>query len=181
VTTDALTSLLPRRRPTRANSDLSSDESSEEDSDASEERGNDDDELVYAGRTRSRARPLGGSSSKAAGKQTTAKESEEQPSVAAKKRRAARRTYGSRSLNSDKENEGEEDDLEDSIEVGGSGENTFAPLADDAFDATEDSVMMAERLGEELKNAARKFKEVDKWELSFEEAADQPSSPKDAR
>jgi hypothetical protein len=180
VTTVALTSLLPRRRPTRANSDVSSNGSSEEDSDASDERGNDDDELVFAGRTRSRARPLGGSSSKAAGKQTTAKESEGQPSAAAKKRRAARRTYGSRSLNSDKENE-EEDDAEDSIEVSGSGENTFAPLADDAFDATEDSIMMAERLGEELKNAARKFKEVDKWELSFEEATDQPSSPKDAR
>jgi len=36
-------------------------------------------------------------------------------------------------------------------------------------------------VGKELKRAARRFEEVDKWELEFEEVMDSSSSPKDAR
>lgn len=45
----------------------------------------------------------------------------------------------------------------------------------------ENSEEMEKRIGKELKRAARKFKEVDKWELEFEEVTASSSSPKDAR
>jgi hypothetical protein len=40
---------------------------------------------------------------------------------------------------------------------------------------------LEKRVGRELKVAARKFEEVDKWELEFEEVTASTSSPKDAR
>jgi hypothetical protein len=40
---------------------------------------------------------------------------------------------------------------------------------------------LEKRVGRELKAAARKFQEVDKWELEFEEVTASSSSPKDAR
>jgi hypothetical protein len=68
---------------------------------------------------------------------------------------------------SDKENE--EVDPDDSL----------APLPDD--DASpENSQELEKRVGHELKKAARKFEEVDKWELEFEDDTGS-SSPKDAR
>ncbi|KOS17200.1 hypothetical protein ESCO_006068 [Escovopsis weberi] len=59
------------------------------------------------------------------------------------------------------------------------GESRFVPLADDTFDdgaGPSKEVMTAE----ELRQASRKFKEVDKWELDFEEV-NQASSPQDGR
>jgi hypothetical protein len=123
---------------------------------------NDDDELSYAqsrGRSKRRTRPLGNVSNAAAkGKESA-------------KGKGGKRTYGSRI--SDKENE------EDSIVVGGSEDEAAAEEEEVAPDP-ETSQMMLERLGEELKNAAQKFKEVDKWELEFEEVTE-PSSPGTAR
>ncbi|TVY41576.1 hypothetical protein LOCC1_G004220 [Lachnellula occidentalis] len=81
----------------------------------------------------------------------------------------AKRTYASRTtVTSDKENEVDPDD-------------SLAPLPDDDGNASpENSQEMEERLGKELKEAARKFQEVDKWELEFEDVTGS-SSPKDAR
>lgn len=153
VTTADLASLLPRRRHKQV----------EASSDAEEDTltlDNDDDELSYAQpkRTRKTARPLGNASnSTAKGKQPA--------------RKGGKRTYGSRV--SDKENEG----LEDSIEVDGDEE---AAEGEEVIPDDETSQVMLERLGEELEDAAKKFKEVDKWELEFEEVTE-PSSPGNAR
>ncbi|TVY81561.1 hypothetical protein LSUE1_G002806 [Lachnellula suecica] len=77
-------------------------------------------------------------------------------------------TYGARpNTASDKENE--EVDPDDSL----------APIPDDANGSPENSQELEERVGKELKKAARKFEEVDKWELEFEEDTGS-SSPKDA-
>jgi hypothetical protein len=81
-------------------------------------------------------------------------------------------TYGSRAnAMSDKENE--EIDPDDSL----------APLPDDVEvgEGTENSQELETRVGKELKRAARKFEEVDKWELDFEEVTASSSSPRDAR
>lgn len=121
---------------------------------------NDDDELSYAqprGRSKRRARPLGNASNVAAAKG-------KQPA----KGKGGKRTYGSRV--SDKEN------VEDSIVVGASEDEATAGEEEETALDPETSQMMLERLGEELKSAAKKFKEVDKWELEFEEVTE-PSSP----
>jgi hypothetical protein len=122
---------------------------------------NDDDELSYAqprGRGKKSA-PLGNASNPSAkGKQPV-------------RDKRTKRTYGSRAF-SDKENE-----EEDTIVAAGS-EDEAAEEEQEV--APETSQMILERLGEELKSAAKKFKEVDKWELEFEEVTE-PSSPGNAR
>lgn len=87
--------------------------------------------------------------------------------AAAPGKRTTKRTYGSRRFDVDEENVAEGD----SIEVS-------EPLDDTAFDAdaNEDTTTMTTgSLPAELKAAAKKFKEVDKWELDFEEVVE-PSS-----
>ncbi|KAL1873972.1 hypothetical protein VTK73DRAFT_673 [Phialemonium thermophilum] len=159
VTSADLASLLPRRRHKHT-------ESNPFDLTLSDESGS-DDELSYrrsrsVSRARRPARPLGNASN------SRAKE-RQVPAV----QKSVRRTYGSHT--SDKENQEAEEEI------------VVHPDGDDAAEdsesqelPTETSEMMRERLGEELKNAARKFQEVDKWELEFEEDT-QSSSPKDAR
>lgn len=98
--------------------------------------------------------------------------------VAAAQAAAVKQTYGSRraaapSL-SDKENgdnnaevsEGEVDP-----------DDSLAPVQD----SIEDSSVLEERLGKELKIAKRKFEDVDQWEMEFEDMTANSSSPKDAR
>ena len=154
VMTAALTSLLPqRRRKTRGDGD------SEEELDTST-LGHDDDELgATSRRTRAQraARPLAAAVDGASAQQTSKKTTT----------KASRRKYGSRTL-SDKENE------EDEVEV------AVSPLPDDTFDLSEGADTTLE-VAEELKQAAKKFKEVDKWELEFEEVTPHPSSPQNAR
>ncbi|OBT64659.1 hypothetical protein VE03_05889 [Pseudogymnoascus sp. 23342-1-I1] len=98
--------------------------------------------------------------------------------VAAAQAAAAKHTYGSRraaapSL-SDKENG------DNSAEVS-EGEidpdDSLAPVQD----SVEDSSVLEERLGKELKIAKRKFEDVDQWEMEFEDMTANSSSPKDAR
>jgi hypothetical protein len=48
-------------------------------------------------------------------------------------------------------------------------------------DSPEHSQELEQRIGKELKKAARKFEEVDKWEMEFEDVTASSSSPKDAR
>jgi hypothetical protein len=156
VTTAELESLLPRHRHKQKKKDLFDVSSDTEEGALTFD--NDDDELSYAHtrKTKKSTRPLrDASKNRSKGKrQVTGK--------------GAKRTYGSK--NSDKENDDEEE--EDTITVGGDrgndGDNEVSP-------ESETSQMMLERMGEELKNAAKKFKEVDKWELEFEEIPE-PSS-----
>ncbi|KAG9246956.1 hypothetical protein BJ878DRAFT_241828 [Calycina marina] len=84
-----------------------------------------------------------------------------------KPKSASKRTYGSKRATSDKEND-EEHGPDDSL----------APLADDE---SENSQELEKRVGKELKLAAKKFAEVDKWEMEFEDVAASSSSPKNAR
>jgi hypothetical protein len=161
VTTADLASLLPRRRHkvVAPSSDAEDDPFALDD---------DDDELSHAqprGRTMRPARPLGNASNAAPkGKQP-----------AATKGKGPKRTYGSRAALSDKENEDEEEDT-----IVAAGSEAEAAEEENELPDAETSQMMLERLGEELKNAAKKFKEVDKWELEFEEVTE-PSSPGNAR
>ncbi|KAF3356625.1 hypothetical protein VdG1_06248 [Verticillium dahliae VDG1] len=158
VTTADLAGLLPRRRR-RKEDDAGSD--SEVDNSG---LGQDDDELSYldarASRRRARTTPLKRSSTNRPASRSTRAVATTAGAPAAR-----RRTYGRRS--SDKENTDDEEE-----------EGSFSPAPDDTFDATpeEGDVTGAD----ELKNAVTKFKEVDKWELEFEELT-QSSSPSGAR
>lgn len=82
-------------------------------------------------------------------------------------KRTTRRTYGSRRF--DKEDTIEGDEMEVNAEAS-------TPLDDTAFEAdVNDETTTTLGLSAELKAASRKFKEVDKWELEFEEVVE-PSS-----
>lgn len=79
-------------------------------------------------------------------------------------------TYGSRpNATSDKENEEYDPD------------HSLAPLPDDVDgDARHESGQVVDN-EKELKEAAKKFKEVDQWELEFEDVTASSSSPMGAR
>jgi hypothetical protein len=80
-------------------------------------------------------------------------------------------TYGARG-NATYDKENEEHDPDDSL----------GPLPDgEENDSPEHSQELEQRIGKELKKAARKFEEVDKWEMEFEDVTASSSSPKDAR
>ena len=81
--------------------------------------------------------------------------------------------YGPRPAPTTSDKENEEVDPNDSL----------APLPDDedANASPEDSQELEKRVGKELKRAARKFEEVDKWQLEFEEYTASSSSPNYAR
>ncbi|KAF4581864.1 ATP-dependent RNA helicase MRH4, mitochondrial [Ophiocordyceps camponoti-floridani] len=81
----------------------------------------------------------------------------------------AKKTYRRRC--SDKENQSHEEATDEE-------ESALVPLPDDTFD--DDTLGVPVASTDELKKAARKFKEVDKWELEFEEVTES-SSPQDAR
>jgi hypothetical protein len=161
VTTADLTALLPRRR-TRA-SNRNSDSNDPFDLDASEDEryeaaANDEDEVSYV---QSRATRKKKAPSKAAANRKG------KVAQAAGNKKRSLRTYGS--VNDDKENDAVEEEIV--VENGGDGieeEEAELPVA-------ETSQMMVERVGEELQKAAKKFKEVDKWELSFEAVAESSS------
>ncbi|UKZ54917.1 hypothetical protein TrVGV298_008731 [Trichoderma virens] len=98
---------------------------------------------------------------------------------------ARRRKRGSRSRHSsDKENAENDgrgrDSNESEDEDEGEGGSRFIPLADNTFDDAAAGGSTNAIPTEELKQASSKFKEVDKWELDFEEVAE-PSSPQDGR
>ncbi|KAK1756249.1 hypothetical protein QBC47DRAFT_379533 [Echria macrotheca] len=174
VTTAELTALLPRRRQVsnkRKNHDAFDLESSDE-----TDRGHDEDELSYAADTRTiaarkrrAALAQKGATNRGAQKSSGEKENSAEATDKGQKKKPVVRTYGTRS--SDKENEEDQDDEEetdhgDVIELGSEAEDD---QPEPPSENTETSQMMEERLGVELKNAAKKFKEVDKWELAFEE------------
>ncbi|KAM0274983.1 hypothetical protein ACHAQH_007673 [Verticillium albo-atrum] len=158
MTTADLAGLLPRRRQRK---DADADSDTEVDNSGI---GQDDDELSYldarASRRRVRTTPLNRSTTNrpaSRGGRAVAPAGDAPP--------ARRRTYGRRA--SDKENAEDEDD-----------EGSFSPAPDDTFDATPEDGEVAG--ADELKNAVTKFKEVDKWELEYEEMT-QSSSPSGAR
>lgn len=174
-TTAALTGLLPRRRQRAARA--------ADDSDDDDEHvdisglGDDDDELTHLD-VRTRRRPARGAAARAKAVAANATASNKR-SAGGKQNasdtgrvgtRKSTRTYG---RVSDKENE--EAEVEAEVEAAGENENESEDLP-----ISEDSQMLVERVGEELKQAARKFQEVDKWSLEYENVIP-TSSPGGAR
>ncbi|KAK1598535.1 uncharacterized protein LY79DRAFT_537416 [Colletotrichum navitas] len=173
VTTADLTGLLPRRRHKKARDPYSVNDTDEEEVDASN-LAEHDDELSYVdSRTRSRrakAAPRDlGTANRPASRGAKAAASAERPRAAT---RSSTRTY-SRRL-SDKDNEAEEE----TTEAGAEGDS-FAPVPEDVPESQDSSDPT--RSADELKKAARKFKEVDRWELEFEEVTEGSSPNRDAR
>lgn len=163
MTTASLTGLLPRRRHrTRAEDETSSD--AEVDGSGLAQ---DDDELSYLdtrpSRRRAKTTPKQAAATRPGSRGGRAAAAKTVSPVA---RRTVKRTYSRRS--SDKENgSGDEGD-----------ETGLSPAPDDTFDGGEEE--SAESVAEELKNAVKKFAEVDRWEMEFEEMT-QSSSPSGAR
>lgn len=169
VTTADLTSLLPRRRHKPSNHSSHSNDpfdldGSEDDSYHVSAAGNDEDELSYvdsraARRTRAARPPLSKSASNRKDKE------------ARTSNKRNKRTYGS----NDKENEEVLDEIV--VNSGNDGADAEAERGHSELSEGETSEMMRERLGDELQKAAKKFKEVDKWELSFEVVSGSSSPP----
>lgn len=168
VTTAALTSLLPQRRPKSSGSrEDSSDPIDVESSDEIEVHG--EDELSYVD---SRAASRKSARNK---KNRKGKKADKSDSAQKDKGRKSVRTYGGSS--SDKENDDGEESDDEGLELG-------RVVGDDAprtWGNDENSQELEARLGEELKDAIKKFKEVDKWEMSFEEVTGSSSPMRDAR
>lgn len=175
LTTAELQSLLPqRRRRTRAPRDVYDIGSS-----GAEELGSDEDELSHL--TTATARTNRRTPAPGPRRAVTKLKSGKGRAAATA---AAKRTYGSRAAAaaaplSDKENgEGEGSDAGE-----GSGaelldpDDSLAPLRE----GEEESSELEARVGRELKEAKRKFEDVDRWEMEFEEVAASSSSQKDAR
>lgn len=149
LSTADLEALLPRRRRKARRGEHNLDD---EDSNISEQ------ELPPRAVKKKAAKPLKDSSK--------ANQSNKAKETTAPAKRATRRTYGSRRFDKENTAEGE------SIEVD---EEASMPLDDTAFEADVNDGDTTLGLGDELKAASRKFKEVDEWELDFEEVVE-PSS-----
>ncbi|KAK3940544.1 hypothetical protein QBC46DRAFT_313632 [Diplogelasinospora grovesii] len=189
ATTAELASLLPRRRHAqqkkkkKQRNDVYDVDGSEEEEESEEEEDEEQDELSYVADARANRR-------RKPSRQRPGSSKGKQPASANKDGSGKRglRTYGS-SAHSDKENEAVEGE---SIVVGGGGngeaEEEEVSGEEEEADALEASFTAAEgyikaRYGDELKKARQKFKEVDKWELDFEEVTESssPLGDQDAR
>ncbi|KAL7789253.1 P-loop containing nucleoside triphosphate hydrolase protein [Trichoderma afarasin] len=167
MTTADLTSLLPKRRYKKSRDPLGLESDEELDTSG---LGHEDDELSHldtTARRRKRGRPP------------------RSASRGGKPGGSSRHTLRSRSRHSsDKENARDDgrgsDSNESEDEDEGEGVSRFIPLADNTFDEGTTGGPANAVPTEELKQASSKFKEVDKWELEFEEVAE-ASSPQDGR
>ncbi|RCI16195.1 hypothetical protein L249_2114 [Ophiocordyceps polyrhachis-furcata BCC 54312] len=191
LTTEHLTNLLPKRRQRKRLRYSPSHSGSDGELDTTD-LAPDEDELAHldvrSRRGARRPRQRDGVASSAHGEGSVLKprqtaSSTRQPRAAAAAAAKARKPHTRRS--SDKENEDEDDENEDDDddddddddEGEEEGESALVPLPDNTFDSTPDAAC---KPADELKKAARKFKEVDRWELDFEEVTESPSS-QDAR
>ena len=190
VMTADLTSLLPRRRNRAARGRSGSVDDPYDISSSDENYGlvnEEDDELSYVDAKAARRRRGAGALAQTTTNRSAKGSKTAAPVAAAGKENGkVRRTYGSRS--SDKENEdggdvdnGELDTVELGSVIGDDGEEEADGEATTPSDDAETSQMIEARIGPELKNAKKKFKEVDRWELSFEEVTESSSPIRDAR
>lgn len=185
LSTAQLQALLPRRRRQQPRDafDFEDDDASEVDLTG---LASDDDELSHLGTTTARRpnprqasrtpAPRRAANTAAKGKaKATLKPKPKTPGASTRKTYGGARTAAS---TSDKANAAVEEADE---EAGGLEEgDSLGPIPDDE-ESPENSEELEARVGQELKKAARKFKEVDEWELEFEEATQSSSSPRDAR
>ncbi|KAF4984028.1 hypothetical protein FZEAL_686 [Fusarium zealandicum] len=174
VTTADLTSLLPKRKYKKQRDPFGLESDEEYDTSGLAEG---EDELSYvdsraARRNRTTSRGAAARPGSRGGRPVQALKPRQPVSKETTTRNP--QTYSRRS--SDKENEGEEAEEDDDEEHERS---RFQPLPDDTFEnATGESSSTPS--ADELRQAARKFKEVDRWELDYEEVT-QSSSPQGAR
>ncbi|KAI1128548.1 hypothetical protein F5Y10DRAFT_277356 [Nemania abortiva] len=161
ITTADLTVLLPRRRRRGGGDNPFDIDEDESEAEVDISGLGEDDELAHDVRTRRRPVSRANAQNQAAIKARALTRNKDKQGS----NKRISRTYGRLS---DKENNDQEE------EDGNDGSNSIAELGE------EDSQALVERMGEELKNAVRKFQEVDQWELSFEERT-RSSSPIDAR
>ncbi|KAJ5054525.1 uncharacterized protein L3040_000796 [Drepanopeziza brunnea f. sp. 'multigermtubi'] len=176
LSTAQLQALLPRRRTRHATRGPFDIPSSEDEVDVSR-LASDDDELSHLN-VQARARRQASARVRTPAPVKKAAKIHK-PTPKSKSKVPVKRTYGAAkaSATSDKENDAEEGEVEEA-EV--DPDDSLAPMPDD--DASpEDSQELEKRVGRELKRAARKFQEVDRWELEFEEITASSSSPTDAR
>ncbi|KAJ4304017.1 hypothetical protein N0V88_001622 [Collariella sp. IMI 366227] len=177
VTTADLTSLLPRRKAKTSN--RMSDSTDPFDLDASDDErdaisGNDEDETPYADSRAARRR-----------KQPATSKSNRKGKAAEVANNGGSRKRGMRTYGSMAAEEEHDEEVEETIVVGSGGDEEEGSgeegEGEEELPEEETSQMMTERLGEELQQAKKKFKEVDKWELSFEEVTHSSSPGPDAR
>ncbi|KAI1433990.1 hypothetical protein GGR50DRAFT_695618 [Xylaria sp. CBS 124048] len=171
LTTAVLTGLLPRRRRRDADDDnVNMDDESEPEVDISG-LGENEDELAHLDvRTKRRPESRANARNQPTAKTRAPTRNKDKADPSGPNKRISR-TYGRLS---DKENRDQEEEEEAEEEENNESSSVVADPGE------EDSQMMVARMGVELKNAVRKFEEVDKWELSFEERT-RSSSPLDAR
>ncbi|KAM5351516.1 hypothetical protein ACJ41O_004239 [Fusarium nematophilum] len=176
LTTADLTSLLPKRRYKKQQDPLGMESDEEHDTSGLAE---DEDELSYldsrAARRRQGSRPPSRGAAARPGSRGGRAAQALKPRQPASDRAAARTTQTYSRRSSDKENEGDDAGDDDDEQE----HSRFQPLPDDTFD-NESGETTSTPSADELKQAARKFKEVDRWELDFEEVT-QSSSPQGAR
>lgn len=169
LTTADLANLLPKRRHKKTRADAGSDEEGDEEEEEDADQQEEETVPVTCTRGGRISRPPSRAASATGHKQQQAAAST--PTRGRTTRSASKhKTYGRRS--SDKENHSDEDEEDDS---------QFQPLADDTFgDTTAAAAPPDFQSIDELKRATKKFSEVDKWQLEYEEVAES-FSPKDAR
>jgi ATP-dependent RNA helicase MRH4 len=172
--------LLPKRRYKKSRDPLGLESDEELDTSG---LGNEDDELSYLDTQTARRRKRGRPPTRAAGTRSASRGGK---AGSSSKQTIASTRSASRRHSSDKENAGYNDNgsdnNEDEDEEGEEEEESrFIPLADNTFDgAAGEATDPVPTEAEELKQASKKFKEVDRWELEFEEVAE-ASSPQDGR
>lgn len=190
LTTASLQALLPRRRITKHHGefDIRSDSSGPSVADMNE---NDDDELSFAAPSRRKTTSKSKRPTMLATKTPARKPRSRAPGTAAaaaaanklkttpasgKSSSKPKRTYTRRL--SDKENQsafaaagggGDEDEINDSL------------LPSSVDDSSATSVALPKKAQKELKLLAKKFEEVDEWEMEFEEVTGSSELMRDAR
>jgi ATP-dependent RNA helicase MRH4 len=167
-----LAKLLPQRHIQRARSPVDGDSDEELDTAG---LGQDEDELHHLDASRRRkqgSRPDSRATSRGGRRAQPALKEKETPAMNTRRATRHSQTYSRHS--SDKENRSE-----DGEEDGEEEESRFVPLPEDSFtgEAGDISILSASN---ELNQAKAKFKDVDRWELEFEEASE-PPSPAGAR
>ncbi|KAJ4230117.1 RNA helicase [Fusarium solani] len=168
LTTADLTNLLPKRRYKKQRDPLGLE--SDEEYDTSE-MPQGEDELSYVDSRTTRRRQASRPGSRG-GRSAQAPKGRQAASNKSKGRN--QQTYSRRS--SDKENEGEEQGSDNDEHD----RSQFQPLPDDTFDGDGSGESSNMPSADELRQAVKKFKEVDRWELDYEEVT-QSSSPPGAR
>lgn len=180
MTTADLTSLLPKRRYKKSRDPLGLESDEELDTSG---LGHEEDELSYLDTQAARRRKRGRPPSRATSARSTSRGGRAGGSSLQAKGAASHAARSRSRRSSDKENAEDHNggSDENESENGGEeeGESRFIPLADNTFDGAAEATAAAVP-NEELKQASKKFKEVDKWELEFEEVTE-ASSPQDGR